>query len=68
MHTNLIQARNWAKSVRNCVSKLKTWSNKPRSDSERVQMDLVNELLNFSTPPCTEPRHVQLKVYTLHLL
>lgn len=62
MHNSLVQARKWAKSVRNCVSKLKTWSNNPRCDSERVQMNHVNELLKFSTPPCNEPRHIRLKV------
>ncbi|XP_057775815.1 lysine-specific demethylase JMJ17 isoform X2 [Salvia miltiorrhiza] len=61
MHTSLIEARKWAKSVRNCVSKLKMWSNK--SDSERIPMNCVNELLKFSTPPCNEPRHIQLKEY-----
>ncbi|KAG6405770.1 hypothetical protein SASPL_133364 [Salvia splendens] len=61
MHTSLVQARKWAKSVRNCVSKLKTWSKK--SDLEKVQMNHVNELLKFNTPPCNEPRHVQLKEY-----
>lgn len=60
MHTSLVQARKWAKSVRNCVSKLKTWSKK--SDLEKVQMNHVNELLKFDTPPCNEPRHIQLKV------
>ncbi|KAH6777584.1 transcription factor jumonji domain-containing protein [Perilla frutescens var. frutescens] len=63
MHNNLVQARKWAKSVRNCVSKLKMWSNNPRRDSERVQMNQVNQLLKFSSPPCNEPRHIQLKEY-----
>ncbi|KAL1556835.1 lysine-specific demethylase rbr-2-like isoform X1 [Salvia divinorum] len=61
MHTSLVQARKWAKSVRTCVSKLKTWSKK--SDLEKVQMNHVNELLKFNTLPCNEPRHIQLKEY-----
>ncbi|KAK6130041.1 hypothetical protein DH2020_036227 [Rehmannia glutinosa] len=63
MQNNLIQAQNWANAVRDCLFKVKLWSSYRNCDTERVQMDDVNELLRFSTAPCNEPGHLQLKEY-----
>ncbi|KAK4422610.1 Lysine-specific demethylase 5A [Sesamum alatum] len=60
---NLIQAQNWAEAVRDCLSKVKLWSSNHSCDTERVQMDQVDELLGLRTPPCNEPSHLQLKEY-----
>ncbi|KAK6117074.1 hypothetical protein DH2020_049119 [Rehmannia glutinosa] len=63
MQNNLIQAQIWAKAVRDCLFKVKLWSSYRSCDTERVQMADVNELLRFSTAPCNEPGHLQLKEY-----
>ncbi|KAK6130062.1 hypothetical protein DH2020_036189 [Rehmannia glutinosa] len=68
MQNNLIQAQIWAKAVRDCLFKVKLWSSYRNCDTERVQMDDVNELLRFSTAPCNEPGHLQLKVVDLEIL
>ncbi|KAL8053846.1 hypothetical protein ABFX02_05G100200 [Erythranthe guttata] len=63
IENNLIQAKNWAKAVKDCFSKVKSWSNSRNCKTERVQMDRINELLNLKTAPCNEPSHLQLKEY-----
>ncbi|KAL7150341.1 hypothetical protein ABFS83_05G105800 [Erythranthe nasuta] len=61
IENNLIQAKNWAKAVKDCFSKVKSWSNSRNCKTERVQIDRINELLNLKTAPCNEPSHLQLK-------
>lgn len=61
IENNLIQAQNWAKAVRDCLSKLRLWSSN-RNGIEQVQIDHINELLKLNTAPCNETSHLQLKV------
>lgn len=67
MHRKLIEAQNWAESVRECHCKVKSWSSGGNSDSNRVKMDHINKLLSFSNVPCNEPSYHQLKVGPLKL-
>ncbi|KAL8498431.1 hypothetical protein ACS0TY_021673 [Phlomoides rotata] len=62
IQNNLIQAQNWAKSARDCLSKLISWSSSC-GDTERVQMDHINELLSLCTEPCNDSSYNQLKEY-----
>ncbi|GER30362.1 lysine-specific demethylase 5D [Striga asiatica] len=63
MQNRLIQARNWAKAVRRCLSKIKLWSSNKNRDTDRVSMDDVNELLGLSPAPCKELGLLLLKDY-----
>ncbi|CAA0838763.1 transcription factor jumonji (jmjC) domain-containing protein [Striga hermonthica] len=63
MQNRLIQARNWAKAVRRCLSKIKFWSSNKNRDMDRVPMDDVNELLGLSPAPCKELGLLLLKDY-----
>lgn len=60
MVKKLIVAQKWAEGIRNCLSKVENWS--CHCSFERVQMDYVNELLDFDPLPCNEPGHLKLKV------
>ncbi|PIN05226.1 hypothetical protein CDL12_22235 [Handroanthus impetiginosus] len=63
MENNLIQAQNWVEAVKDCLSKVKLWSRDRSCDTDRVDLDHINDLLSLSTPPCYEPSHNQLKEY-----
>ncbi|KAG8382234.1 hypothetical protein BUALT_Bualt05G0055700 [Buddleja alternifolia] len=63
MQNNLIQAQNWAEAVRDCISKVKSWSSDHNCDANRVRMDHIDELLRLSSAPCNEPAHLQLKEF-----
>ncbi|GFS37147.1 transcription factor jumonji (jmjC) domain-containing protein [Actinidia rufa] len=60
---NLLQARNWAEDVRDSVSKVEKWSRHPNCDTEKVQLEHVNNLLSFDPVPCSEPALLKLKDY-----
>uniref|UniRef100_A0A2C9WI55 [Histone H3]-trimethyl-L-lysine(4) demethylase n=1 Tax=Manihot esculenta TaxID=3983 RepID=A0A2C9WI55_MANES len=66
MVKKLIVAQKWAEGIRNCLSKVENWS--CHCSFERVQMDYVNELLDFDPLPCNEPGHLKLKIAELELL
>ncbi|KAL9434409.1 hypothetical protein AB3S75_029115 [Citrus x aurantiifolia] len=63
MVNKLIEARRWAEGIRDCLHKAENWSSLPGSDSEKVRLDCVNELLGFDPLPCNEPGHLILKNY-----
>ncbi|KAH9719671.1 transcription factor jumonji (JmjC) domain-containing protein [Citrus sinensis] len=63
MVNKLIEARRWAEGIRDCLHKAENWSSLPGSDSEKVHLDCVNELLGFDPLPCNEPGHLILKNY-----
>ncbi|PSS04169.1 Lysine-specific demethylase [Actinidia chinensis var. chinensis] len=60
---NLLEARNWAEDVRDSVSKVEKWSRHPNCDTEKVQLEHVNNLLSFDPVPCNEPALLKLKDY-----
>ncbi|KAL3499347.1 hypothetical protein ACH5RR_038440 [Cinchona calisaya] len=60
---NLIEAQNWAQAVRDCLSKLESWSHDAHQKTGRVQMDHVNKLLSLDPVLCNEPCHLKLKEY-----
>lgn len=66
MTRKLIEAQNWAEGIRDCVSKLESWSDNRKHGMERVQMKCALNLLSFDPAPCNEPGCVKLKVE--HLL
>lgn len=47
MVNKLIEGRRWAEGIRDCLHKAENWSSLPGSDSEKVRLDCVNELLGF---------------------
>ncbi|OMO58640.1 hypothetical protein COLO4_34455 [Corchorus olitorius] len=58
---NLTRARKWAQGIRECISKIKTWS--PGGGFEKVPLKLVNKLLSVDSMPCDEPGYLELKGY-----
>lgn len=66
MVNKLIEARRWAEGIRDCLHKAENWSSLPGSDSEKVHLDCVNELLGFDPLPCNEPGHLILQVVMLY--
>ncbi|KAF9600058.1 hypothetical protein IFM89_002531 [Coptis chinensis] len=60
---NLVDGKRWALDVRNCLSKVETWSDQQNSDAEKVNLGEVQKLLSFNHLPCNEPGHLKLKVY-----
>uniref|UniRef100_A0A5B7BX15 Putative lysine-specific demethylase 5B isoform X4 n=1 Tax=Davidia involucrata TaxID=16924 RepID=A0A5B7BX15_DAVIN len=63
MAKNLIEAQNWAESIRDCLSKVEKWSCYRSNDIEKVQLEHVSNLIGFNTVPCNEPGHLKLKDY-----
>ncbi|KAL6986237.1 hypothetical protein U1Q18_019605, partial [Sarracenia purpurea var. burkii] len=61
MTKNLIEAQNWAESVRDCLSKVEKWSQHRSCDTEKVQLEHVDILLSFDPLPCNEPLLLKLK-------
>ena len=59
---NLLEARNWAEGVRDSVFKVEKWSRHPNCDTEKVQLEHVDNLLCFDPVPCNEPALLKLKV------
>ncbi|KAK3034555.1 hypothetical protein RJ639_033801 [Escallonia herrerae] len=64
MVKNLIEAQNWAKGVKDCLSKLVLWSSHRNHEIEKVRMEHVNSLLGFNPLPCNEPGILKLKLWT----
>lgn len=62
MAKKLIESQNWAQNVRNCLSRLESWSCNGDHDFEKVQMELVDNLLSLSPAPCTDSAYLKLKV------
>ncbi|XP_028088427.1 lysine-specific demethylase 5A isoform X1 [Camellia sinensis] len=60
---NLVDAQNWAKGVRECLSKVEKWSCHCSCDTEKVQWEHVDNLLGFDPVPCNEPALLKLKDY-----
>ncbi|XP_031125306.1 lysine-specific demethylase lid isoform X2 [Ipomoea triloba] len=63
MAKKLIESQNWAQNVRNCLSRLESWSCNGDHDFEKVQMELVDNLLSLSPAPCTDSAYLKLKDY-----
>lgn len=62
MAKNLIRSQKWAEGVRDCLSKIETWSSHCGNGIERAHLEYINELLSFDAVPCYEPGHLNLKV------
>ncbi|KAM2673879.1 hypothetical protein EV2_015129 [Malus domestica] len=60
---NLIRFQKCAEGVRDCLSKLETWSSHRGNNIEKVHLDYINELLSFDAVPCYETGHHNLKGY-----
>lgn len=58
----LIDAQSWAQNVRDSLSKVQSWVSDHNSDVVKVQMEVVDNLLNLNPIPCNEPAHLILKV------
>ncbi|BBH03352.1 transcription factor jumonji domain-containing protein [Prunus dulcis] len=63
MEKNLIRSQKWAEGVRDCLSKIETWSSHCGNGIERAHLEYINELLSFDAVPCYEPGHLNLKNY-----
>ncbi|CAL9030117.1 unnamed protein product [Prunus brigantina] len=63
MAKNLIRSQKWAEGVRDCLSKIETWSSHCGNGIERAHLEYINELLSFDAVPCYEPGHLNLKNY-----
>ncbi|KAL8141640.1 hypothetical protein V2J09_014672 [Rumex salicifolius] len=59
---HLVEAKNWAESVRNSLSCIEKWINHD-PDVEKVHWDHISKLLEFDPLPCTEPGYSKLKEY-----
>ncbi|KAM2035173.1 hypothetical protein EV2_039190 [Malus domestica] len=60
---NLIRFQIWGEGVRDCLSKLETWSSHRGNNIEKVHLDYINELLSFDAVPRHETGHHILKGY-----
>lgn len=56
---NLVQAKEWAERVRQCLSAVESWSNS--KDVEKVCIEHIDDLLKHDPLPCNEPGHLKLK-------
>ncbi|KAG9145128.1 hypothetical protein Leryth_008916 [Lithospermum erythrorhizon] len=74
MAKRLVKARDWAESVRDCLSKADTWisqhNRKVKNVSienlkERVTLERVNKLLDLDSFPCNESSHLKLKGFQM---
>ncbi|CAH9137395.1 unnamed protein product [Cuscuta epithymum] len=63
MVKKLVESQNWTKNIRDCLSRLEAWSCKGDRDSEKVQMELVDNLLSLSPAHCVDPAYLKLKAY-----
>ncbi|CAH9116841.1 unnamed protein product [Cuscuta europaea] len=62
MTKKMVESQNWTKTIRDCLSRLEAWSCKGDFDSEKVQMELVDNLLSLSLVHCVDPAYLKLKV------
>ncbi|KAJ8439428.1 hypothetical protein Cgig2_001768 [Carnegiea gigantea] len=56
---NLVQGKQWAERVRQCLSAVESWSNS--KDVEKVCIEHIDDLLKHDPLPCNEPVHLKLK-------
>lgn len=63
MTKKLVEGKNWAEAVRDCLSKVESWSHHQNPDAERVHMEHVNKLMALDPVPCNEPCYSKLKEY-----
>ncbi|KAA8522400.1 hypothetical protein F0562_013239 [Nyssa sinensis] len=63
MAKNLIEAQNWAESIRDCLCKVEKWPCYRGKDIEKVQLEHISNLIGLNTVPCNEPGHLKLKDY-----
>ncbi|CAH9116843.1 unnamed protein product [Cuscuta europaea] len=61
MTKKMVESQNWTKTIRDCLSRLEAWSCKGDFDSEKVQMELVDNLLSLSLVHCVDPAYLKLK-------
>lgn len=62
MTKKLVEGKNWAEAVRDCLSKVESWSHHQNPDTERVHMAHVDKLMALDPVPCNEPCYSKLKV------
>ncbi|KAJ4954062.1 hypothetical protein NE237_030894 [Protea cynaroides] len=62
MAGNLVKALDWAEEVRDCLSKIETWSGDCNNNT-KVSWRAVDTLLNVNPMPCNELSHLKLKAY-----
>ncbi|XP_042483738.1 uncharacterized protein LOC122064092 isoform X4 [Macadamia integrifolia] len=62
MAINLVKAQKWAEKVKDCLSKIKTWSG-DSNNNVKVSLGDVETLLKVNPVPCNEPDHLKLKAY-----
>ncbi|GMH09395.1 hypothetical protein Nepgr_011236 [Nepenthes gracilis] len=61
MVKNLVDAKDWAESIRDCLSKIENWSYHDVPNEEKVHLDHIDNLLRFDPVPCNEPVQLKLK-------
>ncbi|XP_057525455.1 lysine-specific demethylase JMJ17 isoform X2 [Amaranthus tricolor] len=63
MVKNLVQAKDWAESIRKSLSIIESWSKNGDCHVNKVDLEHINSLVNHNVVPCNEPRHHKLKEY-----
>ncbi|KAK6935388.1 JmjN domain [Dillenia turbinata] len=63
MVKNLVEAQNWAESIRDCLFRVEKWTHLHQHNPEKVKLELVENLLAHNPMPCNEPGHLKLKEY-----
>ena len=68
MVKKLTEAKKWAEGIQDCMSKIESWLCHQNSSMNKIQLELVDELLRFNPAPCNEPHYHKLKVRFLQIV